>query len=358
MSSSQQQQQQAPQTFKALCWPQENANQMEMREVEWKQPRKGEIVIKVHAAGLNSTDNISRFNLIGTVHYPTTPGCNVVGEIVQVGEGVKHLKQGQHVAACLSHKGLAEYVVAHEQFTCVLTDKQKAMEESVVAAWQGARIEGSIRRFCREMDQEDHHRYEEINKRMGFEGSGVCVVYGEGGCARMALDILRNCHASSSSRWLMKDSKLVLVTTSEKWNAQDYGLDSQDVLCVSKCDINKELRTRGGAKFVLAVDQPQQGLEALLDGMRYRSEMIVLNPFRDQSVQLPLGNLLAKDLSIRAAVFADSKSIERALELVEKNKIKIGCNKYQFDQAQVNQAWKEMEMKEKFDAPIIMIHSH
>ena len=39
---------------------------------------------------------------------------------------------------------------------------------------------GSIRRFCREMDQEDHHRYEEINKRMGFEGSGVCVVYGEG----------------------------------------------------------------------------------------------------------------------------------------------------------------------------------
>ena len=67
----------------------------------------------------------------------------------------------------------------------------------------------------------------------------------------MALDILRNCHASSSSRWLMKDSKLVLVTTSEKWNAQDYGLDSQDVLCVSKCDINKELRTRGGAKFVL-----------------------------------------------------------------------------------------------------------
>lgn len=86
--------------------------------------------------------------------------------------------------------------------------------------------------------------------------------------------------------------------------------------------------------------------------------MIVLNPFRDQSVQLPLGNLLAKDLSIRAAVFADSKSIERALELVEKNKIKIGCNKYQFDQAQVNQAWKEMEMKEKFDAPIIMIHSH
>lgn len=52
------------------------------------------------------------------------------------------LRFHSHSPACLSHKGLAEYVVAHEQFTCVLTDKQKAMEESVVAAWQGARIEG------------------------------------------------------------------------------------------------------------------------------------------------------------------------------------------------------------------------
>jgi len=49
----------------------------------------------------------------------------------------------------------------------------------------------------------------------------------------------------------MKDSKLVLVTNSEKWSAQDYGIDSQDMLCVQKCDINKEIRARGGAKFVI-----------------------------------------------------------------------------------------------------------
>jgi len=86
--------------------------------------------------------------------------------------------------------------------------------------------------------------------------------------------------------------------------------------------------------------------------------MIVLNPFKNENVQLPLGNLIAKDISIRAPCFADSKSIEEALKMLEKNKIKIACNKYQFDQNQVNQAWKEMESREKFDAPIIMIHSH
>ena len=96
----------------------------------------------------------------------------------------------------------------------------------------------------------------------------------------------------------------------------------------------------------------------MLEGMRYRSEMVVLNPWRDQDVQLSLGNVISKDLSIRSPAWVDAKSIERALVLVEKHKIKIGCNKFPFDQAQVNQAWRELENKEKFDAPIVMVHSH
>ncbi|GAA5881490.1 hypothetical protein JCM16303_005676 [Sporobolomyces ruberrimus] len=344
-----------PSSFKALQFMQENADHLEMKEVAWKKPTKGEVVIKVHVAGINSTDNIARFNLIGLVKYPTTPGCNVVGEIVEVGPEVKHLKQGQHVAAVLSHKGLAEYAVAHSHFTSCLSDQQKSKEETVVQAFDGARIASSIKRFEREMEQEDPHRCNEINRRIGFEGSGVCVVYGEGGCARMAIDILRNC---PSSRLMTKDTKVLLVTTSEKWKAQDYGLQDQDYLCASKQDISKELRSRGGAKFVLAVDQPQAGLEQLLDGMRYRSEMVVLNPFRNQQVSLPLGNIIAKDLSIRAPCWADSKSIEHALDLFEKSKIKVGTNRYKFDQNQVNEAWKEMDTRSKFDAPIILVHSH
>jgi len=179
----------------------------------------------------------------------------------------------------------------------------------------------------------------------------------------------------------MKDSKFILVSTSEKWKAQDYGLQEQDMLCCGKQDIAKELRSRGGAHFVLgesslslslslfftwdwlylvrviAVDQPRQGLEELLDGMRYRSQMIVLNPFRNEKVQLPLGNIIAKDLSIRAPCFADTKSIEKALELFDRNNIKVPTNRYKFEQDQINEAWKEVENRSKFDAPIILMHS-
>ena len=49
----------------------------------------------------------------------------------------------------------------------------------------------------------------------------------------------------------MKDSKFILISTSEKWTAQDYGLQDQYVLCAGKHDIRKELKTRGGAHFVI-----------------------------------------------------------------------------------------------------------
>jgi len=55
----------------------------------------------------DDSDNISRYNLIGKIHYPTTPGSNVVGEIVQVGQGVKHFKQGQHVVGELMKSSLS-----------------------------------------------------------------------------------------------------------------------------------------------------------------------------------------------------------------------------------------------------------
>ena len=90
--------------------------------------------------------------------------------------------------------------------------------------------------------------------------------------------------------------------------------------------------------------------------MRYRSQMIVLNPCRNDKVQLPLGNIIAKDLSIRAPCFVDTKSIEKALELFDRNNIKVPTNRYKFEGNEINQAWKEVENRSKFDAPIILMH--
>lgn len=78
-------------------------------------PAENEILIKVHAAGINRPDCAQRQ---GT--YPPPPGASdllgleVAGEVVEVGSKVTEWSKGDYVCALVSGGGYAEYVVAPE----------------------------------------------------------------------------------------------------------------------------------------------------------------------------------------------------------------------------------------------------
>src|SRR5689334_22785253 len=77
------------------------------------QPQKGEVLIKVAAAGVNGPDMMQRKGL-----YPPPPGASdllgleISGEIVAVGPEVKRWSVGDKVAALTNGGGYAEYCVA------------------------------------------------------------------------------------------------------------------------------------------------------------------------------------------------------------------------------------------------------
>lgn len=75
------------------------------------QPGKGEILIEVHAAGINRPDVLQR---MGKYEPPpgTTdiPGLEVAGTVAALGEGVTDFKAGDKVCALLAGGGYAEYV--------------------------------------------------------------------------------------------------------------------------------------------------------------------------------------------------------------------------------------------------------
>jgi NADPH2:quinone reductase len=79
-------------------------------------PNKGEVLIKVAAAGVNGPDIMQRKGL-----YPAPPGASdlpgleVSGEIVALGEGVKRWSTGDNVTALTNGGGYAEYCVADGQ---------------------------------------------------------------------------------------------------------------------------------------------------------------------------------------------------------------------------------------------------
>ena len=80
------------------------------------QPKNGEVLIRVAAAGVNGPDLMQRKGL-----YPAPPGASdlpgleVSGEIVAMAEGVKGYAVGDKVAALTNGGGYAEYCVADAQ---------------------------------------------------------------------------------------------------------------------------------------------------------------------------------------------------------------------------------------------------
>jgi putative PIG3 family NAD(P)H quinone oxidoreductase len=76
-------------------------------------PGVGEVLIRVHAAGVNRPDVLQRKGgYPPPPGAPSIPGLEIAGEVVAVGEGVGMEQIGQPVCALLAGGGYADYAVA------------------------------------------------------------------------------------------------------------------------------------------------------------------------------------------------------------------------------------------------------
>jgi putative PIG3 family NAD(P)H quinone oxidoreductase len=101
-----------------------------LTEAPVPEPRPGEVLIKVAAAGVNRPDVLQRMGL-----YPAPagasniPGLEVAGEIAGLGEGVSLWQLGDRVTALTPGGGYAEYAVAHEG-SCMRVPRGMSMAEA------------------------------------------------------------------------------------------------------------------------------------------------------------------------------------------------------------------------------------
>jgi NADPH:quinone reductase-like Zn-dependent oxidoreductase len=95
---------------------------LEVRTVSVPSPGHGEVLVRVHASGLNVKDAVVRASaslLHGRAHFPRGTGFDFAGEVAALGEGVTDLEVGQAVWGFLDGaKGgaAAEYVVARRDW--------------------------------------------------------------------------------------------------------------------------------------------------------------------------------------------------------------------------------------------------
>ncbi len=92
-----------------LCDELGGTEHLRLGEAEAPPVGRGEVGIAVEAAGVSFADGLFVQGKHQTEHVPTfSPGMEVAGRVVEVGEGVTHVREGQAVAALLYDGGYAE----------------------------------------------------------------------------------------------------------------------------------------------------------------------------------------------------------------------------------------------------------
>jgi NADPH2:quinone reductase len=96
-------------------------------------PAAGEVLVKVKAAGVNRPDVLQRLGSYPPPPgAPETPGLEIAGEIVALGEGVKRYEVGEQVCALVPGGGYAEFATVHEDNALPLPPGLSCIEAAAI----------------------------------------------------------------------------------------------------------------------------------------------------------------------------------------------------------------------------------
>jgi NADPH:quinone reductase-like Zn-dependent oxidoreductase len=121
-------------------------------EMEKPVPKKGHLVIKVEAFGLNYADVMARLGIYRDAPpMPCVLGYDVVGVVEGVGEGCDPAKLGKRVVAITEFGGYAEYVLTPEPAVAILPFEMPAASAVALAtqyatSWYSAYTLANIQR--------------------------------------------------------------------------------------------------------------------------------------------------------------------------------------------------------------------
>lgn len=114
-------------------------------------PGPGEVLVKVVAAGVNRPDVVQRMGLYPPPPgAPDTPGLEVSGKIVALGQGVSDLVLGQEICALIPGGGYAQYCVVQAPLalpvpTGISLQDAAALPETFFTVWTNVFDRGELR---------------------------------------------------------------------------------------------------------------------------------------------------------------------------------------------------------------------
>ena len=118
-----------------------------IREIEKPEPGPGQVLLRIHACGLNFADTLIADGTYQDIPpLPATLGLELAGEVVALGDGVTDRAVGDRVAANAGHGGLAEYGAFDVDATVPLPDDMPFTDAAAFMVAYGTSHLGLTRR--------------------------------------------------------------------------------------------------------------------------------------------------------------------------------------------------------------------
>lgn len=295
------------------------ADVLQIVELATPQPKAGEILIKVAAAGINYADIHQRNGVYPVpVTLPYVAGYEVAGVVETVGEGVTHLQAGQRVMALVPSGGYAEYALAVAAQAVPLPDGLGDAEATALLV-QGMTAAGLL--------------------RTGHYDS-VLVLAAAGGVGSVLVQLAK-----------AQGKRVIAAVGSETKKAQVIALGADAAVSYADADWVQQVRDATGGQGVAAAFDAVGGAVGVgaLQALDAGGTLVVYGSASGEPTMLAGQQLIGQVQAVRGyTLFADvAKFQDFAAELfghLQSGKLSLPVQTYLFSEVQT--AHRDMESRQ------------
>ncbi|CAG9961966.1 unnamed protein product [Clonostachys byssicola] len=316
-----------PETYKAIVLKAAKSG-FDLEDVKLRRPSKSQVLVKVIACGVCFGDAAVQGGAFGDV-FPLTPGHEVVGDIVALGEAVSRFEIGQrvggpwhggHDGSCRQCErglfqmcdnaaingitrsgGFAEYVLLREE-AVVRVPREADPAHVAPLLCAGVTVFNGI-------------------KRLHVEQGSLVAVQGLGGLGHLAVQ-----YASK-----MGYEVVALSSTDDKANfARDLG--AAHFINTKTQDVGAELKKLGGAAVVVQTAPNPASINPLVAGLAAEGKILSLAPAGIAEIDTTA--LTSKGASLVGWPSGHALDSEDAIRFALRHDVRCLINKYPLSEAQ------------------------
>ena len=254
-----------------LCKELGPADTLVIEDIASPEPGKGQVKVKVKAAGLNFPDTLiieGKYQI--KPELPFSPGGEMAGEVVAVGEGVKRYQPGQRVMGLTGYGAFAEEVLVPENQLIPVPD---AMDDHTAAAF--TMVYGTS--------------YHALKQRANIQPGETLLVLGASGGVGLAAVELGKAMGATVIACASSEEKLAV--------AKEAGAD--DLINYAEEDLKDALKQRY-PKGVDVIYDPvgDKFTEAALRNMAWNGRLLIVGFAAGDIPKIPANLALLKGCSI------------------------------------------------------------